>query len=65
MGNDRKGTWSLTNVAQNSFQRLDFNGSLLSLEIKLDATIIRSKTCPILGEYISIFVTQWVTITTV
>ena len=47
-------------VAQNSFQQLDFDGSLYyNYSLSLDATIMVSKNCPIIGEnVVVIFVTQ-------
>ena len=44
--------------AQNSFQRLYLDGSLYPL-LSLDATIMISKNCPIIGEHVGIiFLTQ-------
>ena len=54
-------------VAQNNFQHFNFDGSLQYIHsLSLDATIMVSKNCPIIGEHVVItFVSQYVTIATV
>jgi len=46
-------------VAQNSFQHLDFDAGRYNHSLSLDATIMESKNCPIIGKHlVTILVTQ-------
>ena len=46
-------------TVSSTFQDVAFDGSLLPLFITVDATIMVSKNCPIIGEHVGIiFVTQ-------